>query len=70
MYERQAVCQVGNFQIGERTVKFSVTLFILDQFVTPKMSKLRSVLQCDKPVIPESPQMAKLGYGTGNFVFQ
>jgi hypothetical protein len=51
-------------------IKFDSTLFIMDQFITPKMSKLRSALQCDKPVIPESPLMAKLGYGTGNFVFQ
>jgi hypothetical protein len=41
----------------------------MDHFKTPKVGKVRSVLQCDKPVIPESPLMAKIGYGTGNFVF-
>ncbi|XP_021933794.1 lymphokine-activated killer T-cell-originated protein kinase-like isoform X2 [Zootermopsis nevadensis] len=42
----------------------------MDQCKTPEMQKLRSVLQCDKLVIPESPQMDKLGYGTGVSVYR
>jgi hypothetical protein len=42
----------------------------MDEFRTPKMLKQKSVLQDDKPLIPESPLMAKLGYGAGNFVLK
>jgi hypothetical protein len=41
----------------------------MDTFKTPQMVRQKSALQNDKPVIPESPLMHKIGYGTGNFAF-
>jgi hypothetical protein len=41
----------------------------MDKFKTPQMVRLKSALQDDKPVIPESPSMHKIGYGSGKFVF-
>jgi hypothetical protein len=41
----------------------------MDNFKTPQMVRLRSALQDNKPLIPESPLMHKIGYGAGNFVF-
>jgi hypothetical protein len=41
----------------------------MDKFKTPQMVRQRSAFQDDKPMIPESPLMNKIGYGTGNFVF-
>jgi hypothetical protein len=42
----------------------------MDTFKTPKMKKPKSVFQDDKPLIPDSPLMVKLGCGTGKFKFQ
>jgi hypothetical protein len=38
---------------------------MMDEFKTPKRVKPKSVFQGDKPLIPESPLMVKLGCGTG-----
>jgi len=43
---------------------------MMDNFKTPKMVKSKSVFPDDKPLIPDSPQMVKLGFGTGKFQFQ
>jgi hypothetical protein len=47
-----------------------IALLIMDKFKTPKMVKQRSVSQDDKPLIPDSPLMVKLGCGTGTLEFQ
>jgi hypothetical protein len=41
----------------------------MDKFKTPKMVKSKSVFKDDKPLIPDSPMMVKLGYGTGKIEF-
>jgi hypothetical protein len=43
--------------------------FVMDTFKTPKIVKSKSVLKDEKPLIPDSPMMVKLGYGTGKFEF-
>ncbi|XP_023722452.1 lymphokine-activated killer T-cell-originated protein kinase isoform X4 [Cryptotermes secundus] len=40
----------------------------MDNFETPQTVRLRSALQDDKPLIPESPLMRTIGYGTGQYL--